>query len=310
MQAPMQRRTGLLALAGLVAGCAAPPRGEATGLTRLALGVQSTHPEETRSAWGPLVEDLGRALGLPAQLVVGSQAETVRALASGRVDVVWLSSSAAIDAVVDANARAFAVYQNVNGTQGYKAVLVVRKASGIRTLDEALAPGRWRYAAGAKTSTSGYVLPQHFLFAPRGTTAEALFKSVRYGGHFPNLDALWAQDVDVAINNTTDLAVFQARTPGATEQLATLWASPLVPNDVLMVRADMPPAAKRRLAALFLGYGREPREKELLRRASGISHFVAADNHLLAPVAPFKFATENTPAERQDRWQRALQDLR
>lgn len=310
MDAPIPRRTGLLALAGLVAGCAAPTRGEATGLARLALGVQSTRPEETRAAWQPLVDDLGRALGLPAELVVGSQSDTVRALASGRVDVVWLSSSAAIDAAVDANARTFAVYQNVNGTQGYKAVLVVRRDSGIRTLEEALVPGRWRYAAGARTSTSGYVLPQHFLFAPRGTSAEALFKSVRYGGHFPNLDALWAQEVDVAINNTTDLAVFQARTPGAAQQLVTLWESPLVPNDVLMVRADMPPAAKRRLAALFLGYGGEPAQKELLRKASGIAQFVAADNRLLAPVAPFKFATENTPAERRQRWERALQDLR
>ena len=43
---------------------------------------------------------------------------------------------------------------------------------------------------------------------------------------------------------------------------------------------------------------------------SGIAHFVAADNRLLAPVAPFKFATENTPADRRQRWDLALQDLR
>lgn len=313
-----------MGLAPLAAGCAGmgPRAGQPT---RLAIGVQATRPEEARAAWQPLVADLGRRLGVPAEVVAASQAETVQALAVGRIDVAWLSSSAAIDAAVDADARAFALYQNVNGTQGYKAVLVTRVDTGIRSLEEALVPARWRYAAGAKTSTSGYVLPQHFLFGPRGTTAERLFRSVSYGGHFQNLDALWAGQADVIVNNTTDLAVFQARTAGAREQLRTLWESPLVPNDVLMVRAAMPPAQRQRLAELFLAYGRSEAEKELLRKASGISHFVAADNRLLEPVAAFKFGTERAaieqdaglaPAERaqrlaalegrRQRWQRTL----
>jgi phosphonate transport system substrate-binding protein len=295
----MNRRLSTALMAAFVTGCgtsAHPPKLP----VRLVLGVQSTRPDETRAAWQPLVADLGAKLGTSLELAVASQTETVQALASGKVDLVWLSSSAAIDAVVDANASAFALYENVNGTRGYKAVVVVRADSGIKTLDEALAPGKYRYAAGAKTSTSGYVLPQHFLFTPRGTTAETRFKSVIYGGHFPNLDALWARQVDVIINNTTDLAVFQARTPGAREALVTLWESPLVPNDVLMTRADMPPAIRRTLADLFMGYGRTPPEQELFRRASGISHFVTADNRLLQPVSAFKFATEKAQIE-QDR---------
>lgn len=263
----------------------------------LVIGVQAVKPDETRAAWLPLITDLSVKAGAPIQLLTGSQTETVQALAAGKVDVAWLSSSVAIDAVVDANAQAIALYHNVNGTNGYKAVIVVRSDSGIRTLDEALTPGKYRYAAGARTSTSGYVLPQHFLFGPRKTTAEGLFKSVLYGGHFQNLEALWAKQVDVIVNNTTDLGVFQERTPGAKEGLQVLWESPLVPNDVLMVRADMPAAIRKQLANLFLGYGRTPQEKELFRRASGISHFVPADNRLLEPVSGFKFATERAQIE-------------
>jgi phosphonate transport system substrate-binding protein len=285
----------LLAAAIALAGCAA--RVDRAPLpARLAIGVQSTKPEETRAAWQPLVADLSRKLAIPMELVTADQAETVQALAAGQVDVVWLSSSAAIDAVVDANARTFALYENVNGTQGYKAVVVTRADSGIKTLEEALAPGRYRYAAGVKTSTSGYVLPQHFLFGPRGTTAEERFKSVVYGGHAGNLEALWSGKVDVSINNTTDLAAFKARTPGADEGLVTLWESPMVPNDVLMARADIPAATLAKVAALFLGYGKTEPEQALFRKASGISHFVAADNLLLEPVSAFKFATERTQA--------------
>ena len=274
--------------ASLLASCAAP----VTKPAKLVFAVQATKPDDTRVAWQPLVDDLGKQLGLPIELRALGQAETVDALASGQADVVWLSSSMAVDAVVDAKAKAFALYFNVNGTNGYKSVIATRADSGIKTLDEALTPGKYRYAAGAKTSTSGYVLPQYFLFEPRKTTAEALFKSVQVGGHFPNLDALWGKQVDVIINNTTDLAVFQARTPGAAAGIVTLWESPLVPNDVLMTRSDMPAATQKLLADLFLSYGKTPEQKELFRKASGILNFVPADNKLLGPVSGFKFATE------------------
>jgi phosphonate transport system substrate-binding protein len=304
----MTRRAFIASLASALTACGttntAPPE-PAT----IVLGVQATNPEEARAAWQPLVDDLGRQLGLRMALLVASQSDTVKALAQGQVHIAWLSSSAAIDAVADANARAIALYSNVNGTQGYQAVLLTRKDSGITTLDEALSPGKYRYAGGARTSTSGHVLPQHFLFGPRGTSAEERFRSVVQGGHFANLEALWARQVDLAINNSTDLATFQARTPEAREGLVTLWESPLVPNDLLMVRADMAPALRQRLATLFIGYGQTAQQKDLFRRASGISHFVPADNRLLEPVSGFKFATERAQID-QDKTLSAEQRAR
>ena len=119
----------------------------------------------------------------------------------------------------------------------------------------------------------------------------------RLNRHFPNLDALWARQVDVIINNTTDLDVFKARTPGAATGIVTLWESPLVPNDVLMTRTEMPAATQKMLADLFLNYGKTPQQKDLLRQAGGIAKFVPADNRLLAPVSAFKFATERAQAQ-------------
>jgi phosphonate transport system substrate-binding protein len=131
------------------------------------------------------------------------------------------------------------------------------------------------------------------LFNQRNTTPEKLFKNVIYGGHFPNLDALWAKQVDVAVNNSTDLAVFQSRTVGAKDGIRILWESPLVPNDVLMVRKDAPESVKATLKDIFSSYGKTASdERELLKRASGIERFVPTTNRLLEPVSEFKFATE------------------
>lgn len=279
-----------MAVLALLTACASP---SIVKPAKLVIGVQATKPDETRAAWLPLVQDMGKKHGVGTELVTASQGDTVNALRDGKVDVVWLSSNVAIDAVVDAGAEAFALYYNVNGTKGYSAVVLTRTDSGITKLDQALTPGKYSYASGAKTSTSGYVLPQHFLFNKRGTTPEKLFKNVVYGGHFPNLDALWAKKVDVAINNTTDMAVFQARTQGAKEGIRVLWTSPEVPNDVLMVRKNAPDAVKQTVKDIFLNYGKNSEtERELLQRASGISHFVPANNRVLEPVSEFKFATE------------------
>jgi phosphonate transport system substrate-binding protein len=290
------KKLGVAALLWAVVGaCAAQ---SATAIQKLTLAVQAAKPDETRAAWSPLVEDMGKKLGVPATLITASQSEVVAALRTGQADVVWLSSSAAIDAVTQAGGEAFALYYNVNNSgnnaNGYKGILVTRSDSGITTLEQALTPGKYSYASGAKTSTSGYVLPQHFLFNERKTTPEALFKSVVYGSHFDNLAALWAGKVDVVVNNTTDTEVFQnTREPAAKDKLRVLWESPLVPNDVLMFRADASDAVKAALRTFFLKtYGQTDSEKALYRQASGIRNFEATDNRLLQPVSEFKFATE------------------
>jgi phosphonate transport system substrate-binding protein len=286
---------GLATLVVLLSSCATPASVKMP--ESFVIAVQSSKPEETRAAWQPLIDDMAIKYGASIVLKTQSQTQTVEALSSGQADIVWLSSNAAIDAVVDAKAQAFALYYNVNGTNGYKALLVTRAESGISTLDEALTPGKYRYAGGPATSTSGFVLPQHFLFSPRSTTAASLFKESVEGGHFPNLDLLWASKVDLIVNNSTDLAVFQARTPGAKDQLITLWTSPLVPNDVLMARSDMLESKLGAIKALFLNYGKTASERALFQQASGIAYFVPTDNKVLAPVAEFKFATERAQIE-------------
>ena len=280
----------------LLAGCASAP--STPPMTKMVIGVQAAKPDEIRAAWLPLVQDLGKKNNIATELVTASQSEIVAALRDGKIDVAWLSSSTAIDAVVDANAEAFALYYNVNGTNGYKGVIITRADSGITRLDQAFTQGKYSYAGGAKTSTSGYVLPQALLFSKRNTTPEQLFKSVTIGGHFPNLDALWGKKVDIAVNNSTDLAVFQDRTPEAKAGIRVLWESPLVPNDVLMTRASTPVAHKASMQAVFLNYAKtDVAEKELFRKASGIRNFVAADNKLLDPVTEFKFGAERAAIE-------------
>ena len=120
-------------LGGCVAMTSSAPKPE-----KITVAVQSSNAAATLAVWQPLIADMSQKSGVPITLLTESQSDTVKALATGKADVVWLSSSVAIDAVADAQAEAFALYFNVNGTSGYKAILVTKKSSGITTLDVAV----------------------------------------------------------------------------------------------------------------------------------------------------------------------------
>lgn len=99
------------------------------------------------------------------------------------------------------------------------------------------------------------------------------------------------------INNSTDLADFKARTPGAEAGVILLWKPPLVSNDALMTHVDMPAATQKMLSYLFLSYDKTHQQKELFRKASGITNIIPADNKLLETVSVFKFATDYSQIE-------------
>ena len=287
-----------LGFAFSVAGCSSTPLPTLETPQPLTLGVQSSKPAQTYEVWLPLVEDMSKKWNRPIRLQTASQSEVVKGLKEGTIDVAWLSSSAAVDAVAQAQAEVFARYTNVNGSDGYQAILLTRKDTGIHTVEAALTPGKYRYGSGPKTSTSGYVLPQYFLFSPRQTTPEATFKSVSYGGHFDNLEALWAKKLDVIINNSTDTAVFERRTPGSAENLVVLWSSITVPNDVLMARKGLGTEQIQQMKVFVTEkYGQTEDEQKYYQQASGILRFTPADNRLLIPVSELKFGTDREAIE-------------
>ena len=73
----------------------------------------------------------------------------------------------------------FARSVNPSGVDGYEAVIIVRKGSGI-TLERLLACDRTLdFGIGDAKSTSGTLAPITYLFAPRAIDPNACFKTVR-----------------------------------------------------------------------------------------------------------------------------------
>lgn len=296
----------VLALCCAAAAAAAPP---ADGPTPAAItfGILPIGgPSESRDAWHPVLEDMARAIDRPVDsFSVSSYRGIDEAMQRRQIDVAFLSGRLALDAVVHDRMQVVGQLTRGDGSKGYYAVLLVRRDSPIRSLDDVLDhPGRWRYARGETMSVSGYLVPETQIFAGRGLDSDTFFRIVQVDNHQNNALAVANGEVDVATNNTADLERFRARFPAQYAELREIWRSPLIPHAVLVVRENLPEPLKQRIIDFLTHYGSgadTEREIANLHRIHDIRGFAPADNQALVPFADITYTLERRQAM-SSRW--------
>jgi phosphonate transport system substrate-binding protein len=263
---------------------------------------------ESREQWAPLLEDIARRLDHPVSSVsVSSYAGLSNALATGGVDIAFVSGRLAVEAVSRQHMHVVAQFVRDDGVAGNYALLIVRASSPIQDVDSLLAnPGRWRYARGEPLSVTGYVAPEAQLFAPRGINSDTFFASVRVGNHQDNALAVVNREADVASGNNPDLDLFTRHFPHEAAQLRVIWRSALIPAGVLVVRDAMPQPLQDQLVALMRNYGKlagagGERERANLSRIPDLAHFIPADNRALRPFVDMDYTLARQQAE-HGRW--------
>lgn len=288
----MNRHIALALTVGLaLAGC-----GESQEPIRKELVFSILSAESQASAekdWTPFVEDMAKALGQPVKAYYGSNyTALIEGMRFKQSDLGWFTNQSGLEAVRRANGQVFARSVNPTGIDGYEAVIIVKKGSGV-TLDGILACDKTlNFGMGDPKSTSGTLAPMTFLFAPRNIDPSTCFKNVRSANHETNLFSVSGGLQDAATNNTasmdrlrlldTDLA---RKTLGNIE---IVWRSPRIPEDPIVWRKDLDPALKKRITDFLFGYGvgdtpEAARQRAILDKIQ-TKPFVPADDTHLLPV--------------------------
>lgn len=288
----MNRHTALVLIAALaLAGC-----GKSQEPVRKELVFSILSAESQASAekdWTPFVEDMAKALGQPVKAYYGSNyTALIEGMRFKQSDLGWFTNQSGLEAVRRANGQVFARSVNPTGIDGYEAVIIVKKGSGV-TLDKILACDKTlNFGMGDPKSTSGTLAPMTFLFAPRNIDPSTCFKNVRSANHETNLFSVSGGLQDAATNNTasmdrlrlldTDLA---RKTLGNIE---IVWRSPRIPEDPIVWRKDLDPALKKRITDFMFGYGvgdtpEAVRQRAILDKIQ-TKPFVPADDTHLLPV--------------------------
>ena len=263
--------------------------------------IMSTEGRQTQmDDWGPFLADMEKSIGIPVKPFFGTNyTSLIEAMRFKQTDVGWFTNQSGLEAVRRANGEVFARTVKPNGPDGYQAVIVVKKGSGI-TLDRLLnCDQTLNFGMGDAKSTSGTLAPMTYLFAPKGIDPNACFKTVRSANHEANLFSVAQGLLDAATNNTASMdRMAMMGTEMSKKTLASLdviWTSPTIPEDPMVRRKDLDPAIKAKIDAFLFSYGtgegpEAERQRKVLERIQTKPFKRADDSHLL-PVREME-ATE------------------
>ncbi len=304
------RRLALaLAAALTLAGCSPKEDAKPAAPAVVNFSIMSTEGRQTQmDDWGPFLADMEKSIGVPVKPFFGTNyTSLIEAMRFKQTDVGWFTNQSGLEAVRRANGEVFARTVKPNGPDGYQAVIVVKKGSGI-TLDKLLTCDRTlNFGMGDAKSTSGTLAPMTYLFAPRGVDPNTCFKTVRSANHEANLFSVAQGLLDAATNNTASMdRMAMMGTEMSKKTLASLdviWTSPTIPEDPMVRRKDLDSAIKAKIDAFLFSYGtgegpEAERQRKVLERIQ-TKPFKRADNSHLLPVREMEASGQLIVARRK-----------
>lgn len=255
----------------------------------LNFGIISTESSSNlKTIWDPFLADMAKQTGFEVKAFFAPDyAGIIEGMRFKQVDLAWYGNKSAMEAVDRANGEIFAQTVAVDGSAGYYSHLIVPSDSPLNSLEDMLKHGGKDlvFGNGDPNSTSGNLVPSYYVFALNNIDPKTWFKTVLNANHEANALAVANKQVDVATNNSENLARLKVTKPEALEKIKVIWTSPIIPSDPLVWRKDISDESKGKLKAFFLGYGTE--------RAGFTAEQVAEEKKILAALQWSNFKPSN-----------------
>ncbi|MBK6980523.1 MAG: phosphonate ABC transporter substrate-binding protein [Betaproteobacteria bacterium] len=247
-----------------------------------------------KSLWDPFIDDMQKQTGLKVNAFFSTDyTGIIEAQRFNKVQIAWYGNKSAIEAVDRANGEVFAQFIDLHGTPGYYSYVITHRDSPLNSLDDMFKRGKeLSFGAGDPQSTSGTLVPGYYVFTKRGVEAKDVFKIVRPASHGINLLAVLNKQVDVATNNSEELDKLKLKDPAKRAEVKILWTSPLIPRDPLVWRKDLPEDVKAKVKKFIIGYGKDDREKAVLKGMQQIAGFRESSNAQLIPIRQLELAKD------------------
>lgn len=172
---------------------------------KLVMGIvpteSSTHQTER---WDGLKDYLASKLGIPVELQIASDyAGVITAMQFKHVDLAYFGPKSYVEASARANAECFVVELGPEGTPGYHGLIISKKGSSIKSLEDA--KGKvWAFVD--PNSTSGTLVPTIHLVKERKIDPATYFSKVLYSGtHEASMLSIKTGKIDIASTNDLDM---------------------------------------------------------------------------------------------------------
>ncbi len=286
----------LLAASAIFLGAGA----QAQEVKELNFGIIATEKAGAlRQMWEPFLEDMSKAVGVKVNgFYATDYAGIIEAQRFNKVQIAWYGNKSAIEAVDRASGEVFVQFIDLDGTPGYYSYLITHKDSGITSLDQVLKNGKdMTFGIGDPSSTSGTLVPTYYVFTLNKLDPKTHFKVMRSSNHEGNFLAVLNKQVDVATSNSEMTQKMKEKAPEKLEQIRILWTSPLIPRDPLVYRKDLPASLKKKIQDFTVAYGKDDREKEILKNLYRLKGFKVSTDAQLLPIRQLELFKDRTKFE-------------
>ncbi|MBD5771333.1 phosphonate ABC transporter substrate-binding protein [Marinomonas colpomeniae] len=264
-----------------------PFTAQAEDMKSLNFGIISTESSQNlKTVWVPFLDDMSKKLGMEVKPFFASDyAGIIQAMRFDKVDIAWLGNKSALEAVDRSGGEIFAQTVDVTGNPGYWSLLLVNKNNTkINSIDDMLKYSKeLTFGNGDPNSTSGFLVPSYYVFAKNAVDPKKIFKRMTNAGHESNFLAVASGQVDVATNNTENVARIKVTHPDKYDKVKIIWKSPLIPSDPIVWRKNLPESVKGKVYNFMMSYGKtnDTHELAVLEELQWAPFKASSDDQLL-----------------------------
>jgi len=267
-------------------------------------GIISTDSSSAlKQLWQPFLDDMSKATGTKINgFFATDYTGIIEGMRFGKLQVAWHGNKSAIEAVDRASGEVFAQFIDLEGRPGYYSYVITHRDSPLKSIDDMIANGKTlSFGMGDPQSTSGTLVPTYYVFSQRKLDPKNVFRVTRSANHGGNLLAVINKQVDVATNNSEELDKLKLRDPAKHAEVKILWTSPLIPRDPLVWRKDLPADMKEKIKKFVLGYGKDQREKDILKGMQQIAGFRESSDLQLVPIRQLELYKDRIKFENDEK---------
>ncbi len=230
-----------------------------------------TNPQNIKENYTPLLEAVGRKLGLQVRVIIVSDYDSLgRSLLHNTIDLGWFSPFAYVSAKSKGNVTPL-VTTVVNNNASYVGYIVARKDSDIQSLEHLR---NKRFAFVDKQSASGYIYPRAMLLQAGKDPEHFFSESVFLGSHNRVIEAVLDGTVDAG--GTYSEAVDAAKLAGRpVDNLRILTKTEPIPKDAIAARPGLEPEIIRQIQQALMAMTAQG-EMGVIMKRSGLTGFIEA----------------------------------
>jgi phosphonate transport system substrate-binding protein len=172
----------------------------------------------------------------------------VEALVNKKVDLVWFGGFTHVQARIRSGGKVIPIAQREEDTR-FQSVFIAKADSGIKQLADL--KGK-QVSFGSQSSTSGHLMPRHFLLQAK-IDPEKDFKRVAYSGaHDATIASVVSGKVDAAALDITVWRKFVSENKVDTKAVDVFYTTPPFYNYNWSVHADMPAELREKIKKALL----------------------------------------------------------